>query len=449
MALIRTYGYWVLILVTGVFYFLFAYNFHRYEHAILVMSFGILVALGVVLQRFLAKSSWVLLFAIGLCFRLIFLVASPRLSDDFFRFTWDGELHKDGYSAFAFTPNQYKSYVTSEHQAKYADLLHDRTAAFPEGMNSKGYYSIYPTVNQFVFSTSAMGNDPNGNNLILLRIWIVLAEIASFFLLRALLMKQNQSKWLGLYWLHPLVIIELTGNLHLEAPAITFLLLTLFFAQRNRIFASGIAVAFGVMTKLTPLLLLGALFKQFAWKQWLAICLTTVVVSVGLFSLYVDTGTFLHFKESVGLFFAWFSFNAGIYYALRESVSLITGMDISSWISLFFPFISAAIMLRITFFGKSDMVTTALLLFTTYFLFTPILHPWYITVLIPLGLLSKKLYPMLWSVFIFGTYLAYGETFQEPLWWIYAEFTLVLFVLFSEFRDTPNWIQRWASQLYS
>ncbi|GAB5417275.1 MAG: DUF2029 domain-containing protein [Crocinitomicaceae bacterium] len=400
------------------------------------------------MHRLFRSYSWAWIFGIGLAFRLCFLFATPHLSDDYFRFVWDGELNKDGYSAFAFVPSQYEKHVGKEHEAKYKKLFEASTEEFPEGMNSKNYYSIYPTVNQFVFRTAAMGNDPYGANLSILRIWILLAEIASFFLLRALLTSKNKAHWLPLYWLHPLVIIELTGNLHLEALAITFILLALFLVQINHWVGASISIALGMMTKLTPLLLLGAFFRNQPFKRWVLMCMVACVSSVGLFTIYVDVETFRNFKESVGLFFAWFSFNSGLYYGLRDFVLLFSETNISALICLIFPFISAAIMLRLTFFGKTDVINTALLIFTTYFLFTPILHPWYITFLIPLGILSRKLYPLVWSVLIFGTYLAYGDTFQEPFWWIYLEFALVIYLMFAEYRKQSNWVQQLTNKVY-
>lgn len=448
MALIQKYGFWIFAVVSALFYYFFAQKLQRTDHLELMLSFTVLVALWLLLHRFIPKNTWKWLFGIGLAFRLCFLFATPHLSDDYFRFLWDGELSKDGYSVFDFVPSKYKDHIEEKHREKYGEMLNDSTAEFPSGMNSKNYYSIYPSVNQLVFQSSAYGGNSNRTNLDLLRIWILIAEIASFFLLKALLTQKNQSNWLGLYWLNPLIIIELSGNLHLEALAITFILLALFLANKKQWLGTALAVALGVMTKLTPLLLLGAFFKQLHWKKWLLLCIITGTLSIGIFAIYIDAEGFINFKESVGLFFAWFSFNTGIYYGLREIAFLISGEDISAWISLIFPFLSAAIMLRITFFNKTGVATTALLLFTTYFLFTPILHPWYITVLIPLALLSKKIYPLIWSVLIFGSYMAYGTTFKEPLWWIFIEFGLVIFILFAEFKKTQNWTHQLADRIY-
>jgi hypothetical protein len=449
LALIRKYLTWASVALSFFGYYLFAFHFQRSDHTQVLFVFVMLTVLAFLIFYLKTLKNWLVLFGIGLALRCIFFGAEPALSDDYFRFKWDGELTQDGYSVFAFVPSQYAKHVSSAHQNKYEQLLQEGSDRFPEGMNSKNYYSIYPSVNQFAFYTMAKWGGSNTKGLIVLRIWVLLAEVVSFFLLRSLLEEQKKSHWLTLYWLHPLVIIELTGNLHFEALAITFLLFALVFAQKQHAIGTALAVALGVMTKLTPLLLLGALYKQFHWKKWLSVCIAAVLISCVLFLCFIDLDTFGNFKKSVGLFFAWFSFNAGVYYAIRDFVLFLVGSDVSAWISLFFPFISGLIMFRLVFIGKQDMLNTALLIFTTYFLFTPILHPWYITVLIPLGILSQRVFPLVWSVLIFGTYMAYGKTFSEPLWWIYFEFGVVLLFLFSEYRNTPNWSHRLAQKIYA
>lgn len=442
MAVIRKYAFWVLLPILATAYYLFAFHIERSDFNALIWVFSILTLGGVIIYLQLRNKKWWILFAVGLFFRLIFLFAPTHLSDDFFRFTWDGELQKDGYSAFQFLPSEFASNVRAEDSLKYSKLLTASNEEFPKGMNSKNYFSIYPAVNQFVFYSAVCIGTPNQGNLVVIRIWILLAELVSFFALRALLRAQQKEPLLGLYWLHPLLIIELTGNLHLEALAITFILLALYFAVKNKFFATAASIALGIMTKLTPLLLLGAFFKDRNFKQWVALCALSGIFAIGLFATIVDLETLANFKGSVGLYFAWFSFNAGPYYILRDLAQLIGLGDISATLSLYFPFITIALGALIVFKWRHNVVVTLLLLFTVYFMLSPLVHPWYITVLIPLAVLSQKIYPLVWSLLIFGTYMAYGESFEHPLWWIYFEYLVVLGVLFLEFRKTSNAIHR-------
>lgn len=448
MALISKYASWVLLPFLAAAYYFFAFHIERTDFNGLILSFSFLTIGSVFVFVYFRKKKWWVLFAIGLVFRLIFLVAPPHLSDDFYRFTWDGELQKDGYSAFEFLPSEYASNVRAEDSLKYSKLLNAHNEEFPSGMNSKNYYSIYPAVNQFVFYTAVRTGSPNQGNLVVIRIWILLAEVVSFFALRALLRAQEKELLLGLYWLHPLLIIELTGNLHMEALAITFILLAFYFALKNKLVATAFSIALGIMTKLTPLLLLGAFFKDRSFKQWILLCVISGLLAIGLFATIVDLETIANFKGSVGLYFAWFSFNAGPYYMIRD-LAMVCGLgDISSVLSLYFPFITIAIGALIVFRWRQNPVVTLLLLFTTYFMLSPLVHPWYITVLVPLAILSQKIYPLVWSVLIFGTYMAYGESFEQPIWLVYIEYTCVIAILFLELRGTHPAIQKFQKWIY-
>lgn len=443
MAIIRKYGYALLFILLVFVYALFSIEFERTDTLLLFLGFGSLLVLTVLLYRQIRAKHWMFVFLFGCVFRLLFLFPTPHLSDDYFRFTWDGELQKDGISSFAFLPSEYENYFSDSVQLrKYKTLFEAQNQEFPEGMNSKNYHSIYPAVNQFVFLSASTTNSPNEGNIVVMRLWIFLAEIASFFVLRTLLTKLKKPHLVAYYWLHPLIVIELIGNIHFEGMAIAFLLVAIYAASRNNTVMTALSAALAIMSKLTPLFFLGALVRNVSVKRLFLISGLTILFTIALFSTVIDLQTFANFKQSFGLYFAWFSFNSGVYYAFRE-LGLLFGMgDFSSLLSLCFPFITMLIFGYITFFRKDDIATKLLLFFSVYFLFSPIVHPWYITVLIPLGILSGKLFPLLWSVLVFGTYVAYREPYAENLPWVFFEYALVITVFLAEMRS-----QKWALNL--
>jgi hypothetical protein len=52
------------------------------------------------------RPSEVALIGAALLFRLLLLFAVPALSDDFYRFLWDGRLSLEGINPFLYTPRQ-------------------------------------------------------------------------------------------------------------------------------------------------------------------------------------------------------------------------------------------------------------------------------------------------------------------------------------------------------
>ena len=445
---------WILALISFGGYLLFAFEFKRTDHLQLFSTYIVLFVIGIFFTIYFIRkrNHWFLLFLFGLLFRLSFLLVTPHLSDDYFRFTWDGELQKDGYSAFEFLPKNYEEFFKGDSILieKYEQLYRARSDEFPDGMNSKNYYSIYPTVNQLVFATSSMLGSPNDRNLVVMRIWILIAEVVSFFLLRALLIRKKLSASLaGLYWLNPLVIIEITGNLHFEGFAILFILLALIFLNQKKNTFAGAALALAICSKLNPIFFIGAAFRKLSIKSFVVFSGVTILLTFLLLATILDAETFWNFKSSFGLYFAWFGFNAGPYYLLREIVEALTGMNISDKISVVFPIITLGLFAYVSIKSKKEIVHKLLLLYVIYFSFSPVVHPWYLTMLIPLAILSKRLYPILWAFMAFFTYITYGENYGESNTLIFIEHGLVYLLMYVEHKSSSRKLESLKSLLFN
>lgn len=431
----------LLVTLSLIGYIGFSYTFKRTDHLELFVAFGLLFISYLLLVVLFnsSKQQFYLLFSAGLLFRLLFLFTPPHLSDDYFRFTWDGELAKDGISSFSFQPRFYADSLKDRPDLfqKYEKLLNANSKEFPNGMNSKQYYSIYPTLNQAIYHLSSSLGSPNRGNLTIMRILMIIAEVVSFFVLRRLLKTDSKSrKWAQLYWLNPLIIIELTGNLHFDGFAITFMLLTLLFLTQKKWLPTVISFSLAIVTKLNPIFLFGAIFGRLKLKKTILLGLTTTSLVVILLALILDQTTFFNFAKSFGLYFAWFEFNTGIYSMIRDLGLISMGVDLSSKLSIVFPILTILLFLKITFFSpKIKMTEKLILLYFIYFTFSPIVHPWYITVLIPFGILSGRLYPILWSFLVFFTYFAYQEDgFAPSKLIVYFEYALVYLCYFLEMK---------------
>ena len=148
------------------------------------------------------------------------------------------------------------------------------------------------------------------------------------------------------------------------------------------------------------------------------------------------------------MYFAWFEFNAGPYYFVREMGFLVSGIDISPTISWVFPLVSMLLFASMLWKSKTDLVERFLLLFLIYFSFSPIVHPWYIVILVPLAVLSQKLYPLLWSLLIFFTYTTYGEPFGESLSFVFLEYGLVYALFFLETKQNSLQLERFKKWFF-
>ncbi|MFI5134586.1 MAG: hypothetical protein ACHQD9_01915, partial [Chitinophagales bacterium] len=179
-------------------YSLFGYIIHRENFFEVASSYLILFASYLFLVRRSSDENFKLLFIAAILFRLIFLFALPKLSDDYFRFIWDGKMTNMSVNPFSQIPSFFILY--SDHPDPY--LMH----LFAQ-MNSQDYYSIYPPIMQFIFAF-AVWLFPNNilGAVAVMRIFCVAAEIGTLFLLKKLLEHFHLSKT-NLLWyaLNPLV----------------------------------------------------------------------------------------------------------------------------------------------------------------------------------------------------------------------------------------------------
>ncbi|MEZ4905576.1 MAG: glycosyltransferase 87 family protein [Spirosomataceae bacterium] len=364
--------------------------------------------------------------AIG--FRIILLFSTPALSDDYFRFIWDGRLLAAGYNPYLYLPSD----LLPSPVASKAHL----TQQLFDGLNSPHYFTVYPPLNQLLFAASAWLSGGNVIwNIVLLRLWIILAEIGTIglmirFLPKVLKIPKNTQAPL-IYALNPLVIVELTGNLHFEAVTIFFVLLAVGvflkpFQNDKFSLASAVALALAVAVKLLPMLFLPLLLKRLGFWRWVVYCGAVGGVLLLFFAPFLSRELFLNFGKSLDLYFQKFEFNASIYYLLREVGYWLTGYNVIQTLG---PLLSSITVVGVVWIAhrSGSLVHKMLLALTLYFLLATTVHPWYITTLVAFGALAGRWYPIVWSVLLPLTYVAYTyQPYHENLNLVVLEYVLVI-----------------------
>lgn len=337
-------------------------------------------------------------FLCGLLARGLLFFSLPVLSDDIYRFLWDGYLLKAGIHPFEQLPDFYSG-----------KGIPGITNELFESLNSPNYFTVYPPLNQFVFWLAVV---IGGNNLLLatsvIRLLLLLCDIGTFLLLRKLLNRHSQSLAF-LFWLNPLVILEFTGNLHFEGVVIFFLLGGIYFFQRSKwLSATGFGLAIG--SKLLPLIYLPFLLLEGRRNNRWSIAIGAGIIAI-LSLLPLLNVSFLHgMKESLDLYFRNFEFNASIYFLVREIGFWVSGYNQIAIIGPIMSLVSIITILAISIFGNKynwGIPKTCLFILTAYLLFATTVHPWYILPLVALGVLSNYYYPIVWSFLIFLTYSGY------------------------------------------
>jgi len=429
----NTILFFALIGLSAILYFLFAYHIHRsdFTNVFVIYAALFLLFLGIYQPK---KNNFLILASVGILFRIIFIVAIPNLSQDFYRFIWDGRMLLNGFNPYLFTPESF---------IQNGELPINQAQELYKGMGqlNGSNFTNYPPINQlcFVLANLFSSNSILGS-VIVMRIQIILADIGILYFGKKLLEQLHLPvSTIFLYFLNPFIIIELTGNLHFESVMLFFLVWSLYLLHAGKWKTAAVVLACSIAVKLIPLLFLPLFYQQFKLKQLIifyGIILTTVVL---LYLPFFNAAFITNYTQSVGLWFKTFEFNASFYYLARAIGYQISGYNQIAVIGKIIPLLVISIILIITFFRENktsiQLITAMLFSLSIYFFLSTTVHPWYVASLVLLSIFTKFRFALVWSFIIILSYHAYANNvFNENLRVVGLAYTLLFLFIFWEIR---------------
>ena len=193
--------------------------------------------------------------AVALLLRLFFLFAPPQLSDDIYRYLWDGGNLLRGTNPYAAAP----ATITPPPELK---AVHGK-------INHPDYFTIYPPAAQLVFAGgAALGGTVGG-----LKALLALLDLGLCALLVLLLKRLGLPAWRAvLYAWNPLPVLEIAGSGHVDGAGLAMLIGSICLLVPDRQSAAGTAprqwpyllsgslLACAGLVKLFPLVLAPVLF---------------------------------------------------------------------------------------------------------------------------------------------------------------------------------------------
>ncbi len=370
---------------------------------------------------------------LGVFFRVLFLYSTPELSNDFYRFLWDGHLMRIGINPFLHTPSQIFDTITFP----LADSLY-------EGMGSlsQSNYTCYPPLHQFFFLLAAWVSPFSINgSLIFLHVIMILASVGNTFLIYKLLKKWNIARSnLVLFALNPFIIIELTGNLHFEGIMIFFIVYSLYLLVKNKYFLAAVMFGLAISIKLVPLILIPLIIHKLKIKKGMVFSVVSGVTFIILFLPFFNHGMINHFFTSLELYFQSFEFNASLYYIIRSIGYAITGHNIIRTAGLVLAAASFLTILLIAFKSNTtqwkQVIQAMMFTMTVFYIFSTTVHPWYIAPIVVLSVFTPYRFVIVWSFLIILSYIAYSNPgFKENIWLIGFEYVTVLITFFVEYKN--------------
>ena len=193
---------YVQFLIGTLLYVILGYYIQRTDEWLLFSLFSVLFALYFLQSQFIKvkQLSFPLLtykqvLWMGIGFRFVLLFSMPQLSDDYYRFVWDGNLVLEGQNPYEKLPSACNYEDFNNWDYIETEVYLGTQKEFPNGMNSKKYYSVYPPVNQVIFAlSSAFSNDSLWLNVVFLRLFIIIFEIGVIIFLGKLLVRMKKDK---------------------------------------------------------------------------------------------------------------------------------------------------------------------------------------------------------------------------------------------------------------
>ncbi|HRG33449.1 MAG: hypothetical protein JNK69_08760 [Saprospiraceae bacterium] len=389
-----------------------------------VLAFGSYMLL---IRKPLNSGSIYFLIKIGLLLRVFCLFTFPHLSDDVYRYWWDGTLLFHGINPFSYTPAEILN--TSLDPALKKSLY----IVFPN-LNSPDYHTVYPGYSQLLFYLGVL---MSGKNLFLfslvLKLFFFIGDLLLLYVSNNLTRKLNLPLGLVLvYFLNPLIITELSGNLHFELWLVIFLAWAILYILENKYVHSGIMLSLSILSKIITAFL-APLFLSFKSIKHILIFIFIVVV-LCIAAQFYFIHDISHLKGYL-LYLRQFEFNSLIYgtleqyfiqhnlWVLKSKTGMITGGIFMGLYTLIIGFyfvkqfktsgsFSGVVPNSNSLMDEKFNFKLAWWILFLYLLLSSTVHPWYLATLLFLGIFSYPLISIVWTGLIMLSYIHYDKSYD-------------------------------------
>ena len=370
-----------------------------------------------------------LVLGVAVVVRVLVLLDAPSLSDDIFRYLWDGRVVVAGENPYRLAPQ-------ASELASLRDDLWPKTA-------HRDVPTVYPPVALAVFGIATVLPQP----IIAYRVFLLVVDVLSCVLLWRLTRSLHvpRSRTLLYAW-NPLVVVEGVGSGHIDLLGVSFVLLALVCladVSRRRgpspAIVAGLSAALGVLTKLVPLVLLPLWWIRARRSIGFLVAVLLVLVVV-LLPVLLWTGGIPPGLVTYGM--SW-EFNGPLYEplwrvldvvgaddlakSLLERVKQATGAhdELNPLFELLYPQLMAKLLLGVLLVSivvlgarQKDLIRGTGQVLGGALLCSATLYPWYILWIVPIAALTLSPF---WLVLTLSMQLAYLPRFiGVPLFpWVF------------------------------
>ncbi|MBL8765862.1 MAG: DUF2029 domain-containing protein [Planctomycetes bacterium] len=354
----------------------------------------------------------------GALARLALLMPAEGMSDDVWRYRFEARTLLHGQNPWRFA-------------ASSAELAHLRDDVVWPRVAHADVPCVYPPLAVLVCAAiEAVAPSTRA-----FRLAFVLADLAVAVLLLRLARGSGRDPALAVvWWLSPLVWIEVAGSGHFEPLAIALALAAFLAQQRAKPCAAGAWLAAAVLVKPLALVLLPCILRRAT--AWRTIAVTFAVVAAGLAPIVATAGL-----DGAAGFAARWSANAPVFPALLELANFVkdrleqsvmagnhtheTGMRIFALDPEVLARATALVLCGLVgvFVAtrRIDRHAKAIALVAFTLVFSPVVQPWYLLWCVAFVALSWSVGTFVWTLTVCVAYHAlipfdaWGIAIEEPL----------------------------------
>lgn len=347
----------------------------------------------------------------GIIFRITLLPTAYTTSDDIHRYLWEGKVLVNGYNPFTTPPEDSTlNYLRDDNYEK---------------VTFKNMPAIYPPFSQTVFALNYL---VAGNSVYFLKIIYLFFEVLTLiFLLKLLLLKAKNPKYILLYAWLPLPIMEYFINAHLDPIGITFIVLFLYYFEKSKFNISSVMLALAFLSKILAVLLLPLIIKKTGYKKafifYAVFLLTCIIFYLPFVSGNPDVlkGLFRYLQH-------W-EFNGSVYNLLKL---FFTRGDIAHLLCA--GLLSVSVL--VVSFKYKEFMNAVFTVFLLIIIFSTTVYPWYLGWIAALNVFSP-FYSILSLFFTinFSNFTPLAPKWKEyPIVWIIEYFPFYSLLIYDLWR---------------
>ena len=341
--------------------------------------------------------------------RIPLLVTPPELSDDVYRYIWDGRLQNMGIDPYSSSPSAPELHV-----------FHTPTTRLT---NNSDLPTIYPPGAQMFFRIVTMLSE----DVFAMKFALAICEIATAWLLLKWLALGGKSPWwvLVFAW-NPLTSIEISGGGHIDALGMLLVMASALWLRQGRSLPAVLAFTFSITVKFLPVVLIPMFWRRVKIRD-------VVLAGLLIVALYIP---FLSkdFQLPIGSltdYFEKWRFNGPLFGLLENMLGPL--ISVRSMVVLV---VSAGFMAGLWARARLSLASPSAWAWpmAVVLLAMPTVYPWYLLWLAPF-LITAGTFPLaVWSATVLLTYIVWyfvslGAEWGLPSWVFVIEYGAVILAL--------------------